>query len=427
MRWDIGLPSFAEVRASAARTLDSAVDGVRDFGGAAVERGADLGRAGLDLGRQAVEAVGSIDVRAAAQTVRQGIGEAAEAGRAGISDGVAWASARTGAAADFARGQIGGDDLVSQAARGVITNAENQTRFGIGVVGGVAREVVGTAGVAGQLGTTLVEMQVSGEARVEYGQRIASGAADLATSAATYVDGAVRDPSSVGRDLGNVVDAGGRFVDGQVARYDAAIRSGQGAETLGMDVGTVATYLVPIGGGPARGAVTAVAREGAEAVVREGTQALVREGSEALVREGVVATRASGTGSMLQTGARQVLDPQSLRGWDRAEAAYVTIRESTTDVAAISRSTGLPESQVSRIKDHLFYKEHQLDAGLARFDADPGIVNAWSRLERGDHVASDLDLLRHEIFESRFEGIFGTNYRTAHDATIRSGRTWTGE
>ncbi|WP_262983498.1 hypothetical protein [Bacillus wiedmannii] len=39
-------------------------------------------------------------------------------------------------------------------------------------------------------------------------------------------------------------------------------------------------------------------------------------------------------------------------------------------------------------------------------------------------MKSDMDLIRHEIFESRFKGIFKTDYKTAHDATLRSGRPW---
>ncbi|WP_367735779.1 hypothetical protein [Bacillus nitratireducens] len=35
-----------------------------------------------------------------------------------------------------------------------------------------------------------------------------------------------------------------------------------------------------------------------------------------------------------------------------------------------------------------------------------------------------MDLIRHEIFESRFEGIFKTDYTTAHKATVKSGRPW---
>jgi hypothetical protein len=50
------------------------------------------------------------------------------------------------------------------------------------------------------------------------------------------------------------------------------------------------------------------------------------------------------------------------------------------------------------------------------------IVNAWQRLQEGRHTLRDVQLLKHELFESRFEGIFKTGYRTAHEATNRSGR-----
>ncbi|HEX9243865.1 MAG TPA: hypothetical protein VF875_15580 [Anaeromyxobacter sp.] len=52
----------------------------------------------------------------------------------------------------------------------------------------------------------------------------------------------------------------------------------------------------------------------------------------------------------------------------------------------------MTEAQVSRIKEHVFFSEHELDSGLRRFDADPEIVNAWDRLTAGDQVSSDLDL-----------------------------------
>jgi len=41
-------------------------------------------------------------------------------------------------------------------------------------------------------------------------------------------------------------------------------------------------------------------------------------------------------------------------------------------------------------------------------------------------VSHDLaiDLLNHEYFESKFENIYGTDYATAHEKTIESGRNW---
>ena len=116
-----------------------------------------------------------------------------------------------------------------------------------------------------------------------------------------------------------------------------------------------------------------------------------------------------------------------MRSWDVVEDAYGVIRADASDIGAIAQNTGWAESRVARIKDHVFFREHQLDSGLRRFDADPDMLNSWSRLTRGDFVQSDINLLRHEIFESKFEGIFKTNYRQAHDAALRAGRTWTPE
>lgn len=87
----------------------------------------------------------------------------------------------------------------------------------------------------------------------------------------------------------------------------------------------------------------------------------------------------------------------------------------------------MPEATIARIKTHVFESEHLLDTGIRRFDADPNIVNAWSRLRQGDFLQSDLILLSHERFESKFEALFKTNYRTAHDAAESSGRVWTPE
>ncbi|MCP4499512.1 MAG: hypothetical protein GY822_06045 [Deltaproteobacteria bacterium] len=92
------------------------------------------------------------------------------------------------------------------------------------------------------------------------------------------------------------------------------------------------------------------------------------------------------------------------------------------DVGDIAKHTGMKKFQVQRIKDHLFKKKHKLDDGVvARFDADPEIVNAWKRLQGGKHTSGDMKLLKHELFESKFEGIFKTDYRKAHKAANRAG------
>ena len=127
--------------------------------------------------------------------------------------------------------------------------------------------------------------------------------------------------------------------------------------------------------------------------------------------------RAESADASRMTGAR-TLDKFD---WDGAECAYDAIR-AQDDVVVVAQNTGWPKHQIQRIKDHLFDKKHILDDGLRQFDADPQIANAWMRLQSGQHTAADIQLLQHELFESKFEGIFRTDYRTAHEAANRSGR-----
>lgn len=116
------------------------------------------------------------------------------------------------------------------------------------------------------------------------------------------------------------------------------------------------------------------------------------------------------------------LDPTSVDSWDQAEHYYERVRSTPGDIEAIAANTPYSPEQVAQIKDHLFLNTHLLDDGRRRFDADPQIANAWSRLQQGTHPAGDLQLLAHEYFEARFEGLFHTDYRTAHEAANRSGR-----
>jgi hypothetical protein len=55
--------------------------------------------------------------------------------------------------------------------------------------------------------------------------------------------------------------------------------------------------------------------------------------------------------------------------------------------------------------------------------AQPRQQVAWAtRLEGGNFTDKDVQLLKHELFESKFEGIFKVDYRTAHGAANRAGK-----
>ncbi len=40
----------------------------------------------------------------------------------------------------------------------------------------------------------------------------------------------------------------------------------------------------------------------------------------------------------------------------------------------------------------------------------------------GDYNQNDLDLLKHEYYEHRFEEFFGTDYETDHNRAVETGR-----
>jgi hypothetical protein len=113
-----------------------------------------------------------------------------------------------------------------------------------------------------------------------------------------------------------------------------------------------------------------------------------------------------------------------LNRWEvYAPQSYQKIRE-TDDIEIIAGNTGFSQNKIAKIKQHIFFQEHQLDDNIRLFDPDPDIADSWFRLQKGDYNDQDLKLLDHEYFEARFEGIFKTDYRTAHNATIKSGRLW---
>ncbi|AJH63842.1 WXG100 family type VII secretion target [Bacillus cereus] len=116
---------------------------------------------------------------------------------------------------------------------------------------------------------------------------------------------------------------------------------------------------------------------------------------------------------------------QFMEGEQRVAKMYDEIRGNASDIAAISKNTGWSDKRIQRIKDHVFIKDHQLpDNRVGKFDPDFGIARAWQRLEQGIHHENDIKLLKHEYFESRFEGIFKVDYATAHAKTVESGRPW---
>jgi hypothetical protein len=93
-----------------------------------------------------------------------------------------------------------------------------------------------------------------------------------------------------------------------------------------------------------------------------------------------------------------------------AEKAYDAIRASKTDVAAVAKNTGIPESTLERIKNHLFVDEHEIAtvAGQppvkSRFVANQRWADLWEGAQKGTlkpaQKAELMDLLTHENVEA---------------------------
>ena len=114
--------------------------------------------------------------------------------------------------------------------------------------------------------------------------------------------------------------------------------------------------------------------------------------------------------------------------WEKQDAMaqkmYEGIRNSTDDVAKIAKNTGISEQRIQRIKEHVFYNEHNLEYGVGRLPPDYEMAEAWNRLKFGKFNQNDMELLNHEILKTKFEGIFKTDQLKAHRATEKSGRMW---
>jgi hypothetical protein len=120
---------------------------------------------------------------------------------------------------------------------------------------------------------------------------------------------------------------------------------------------------------------------------------------------------------------------------DWANRAYDTFRGSDDELPAIAATTrqyGFSAEDINTIKNHVFRDEHSLDLfgddTVGRFDANPRMAEAWQRLADGDPHPADIDLLRHERFESAYMASTGDpSYGRAHSATNEAGYTWDAE
>jgi hypothetical protein len=334
------LPSWNEVRSTVTHTAQTATQ----LGRSALSHARNLGSQGVDLGRRAI-ADPEGTVRRLAASARTGIHHVETAAQNGIRDGVMWTGRQIHAGANVARSAVRGNSTAAQVTRGLITHAENNARFTVGVAGGLAKEAVGLVGTAGTLGTYATELQYSRSARAELGNAISSGVSRGSVAVADYARSVAANPSRVAGDVRGAAtatwNAGSGFVEGQIRRHEEAFRRGEGFETIGMTTGQVASYFIPVGAG-AKAASTGV--RGAEAIAVGGARTLAREGGEAALHAAGAETRVVTLGA--SPAARQAAEVSGAKLLQGAEAGGGTVRVARSggvtaqDLAAASRQSG---------------------------------------------------------------------------------------
>lgn len=191
---------------------------------------------------------------------------------------------------------------------------------------GPGRRRPGRQGVDGQdLGQVQVKEQAAayGAAGGELGTAIVGGLERGGQAVVGYGHAVANDPLRVVGDVQDAAEAGydatAGFVEGQVQRHQGAFARGKGWETLGMSTGQVATYVVPIGGGPVRG----LAQAGACAAVRDGAQLATRETAEAVGRMAL-------NGADDVAGAAARVAPQATRADIDALRARLSVPDTET-------------------------------------------------------------------------------------------------
>ncbi|MCL1988868.1 MAG: hypothetical protein FWG64_13010 [Firmicutes bacterium] len=98
-----------------------------------------------------------------------------------------------------------------------------------------------------------------------------------------------------------------------------------------------------------------------------------------------------------------------------AEMFYESVRKRPHDYKRIAANTPFTEQAMYEIKQHMFFREHDLGGGdVGRFDPDFEQALAWQRLTQGNHNELDLMMLRHEFVELTQMRLHGYDYATAH-------------
>ena len=109
-------------------------------------------------------------------------------------------------------------------------------------------------------------------------------------------------------------------------------------------------------------------------------------------------------------------DPYMVKRNAHAVRYYEEVRkrDKQSEIAIISRNSGIDGRLVAKAYDHLFVNEYDLGNGYSRFDESYDIAESWRRLREGSDIkAHDIILLQHESLEYDLMSS-GMSYSDAH-------------
>jgi SPP1 gp7 family putative phage head morphogenesis protein len=111
-------------------------------------------------------------------------------------------------------------------------------------------------------------------------------------------------------------------------------------------------------------------------------------------------------------------DPDGKKREAHADRYYESVRNGKKQpvVDAISQNSNVSAEYVSKMFDHLFVNEYDLDKGHVRFDTDYDIAESVQRLRDGKNIQEhDLILIYHEAMEHDLMNNDGLGYEEAHE------------
>lgn len=117
-------------------------------------------------------------------------------------------------------------------------------------------------------------------------------------------------------------------------------------------------------------------------------------------------------------------DPYNKERDRHAQEFYESVRNRNKqhEIVKVSKNSGLSQSDVEKIYNHIFINEYDLEDGRKRFDPSYDMAESWRRLSEigGKNIQShDRVMLRHELMEHDLMAK-GMRYDEAHELTNKS-------